>query len=86
MNKLMKAAAVAVAGAAVMIGGTAVGGTVAHAEDTPAVGSFCTVINTAADAGEGDGTSGLITGNQGTVECEQDFDGGVVTSDSGAGV
>lgn len=75
MNKLMKAAAVVV-----MVGGTAFGGTVAHADDTPAVGSFCTVINPGAGDGRGgDDPSGFISGNPQIAKCDQEFEAGEAT-------
>ncbi|TQE26466.1 hypothetical protein Sipo8835_29545 [Streptomyces ipomoeae] len=70
MNKLKTAAAVAV-----MVGGTALGGAVtSHADDNPAIGSFCAVIGSGADDDRRrDDEADVVIGNLQAVECNQDF-------------
>ncbi|MGX5185365.1 hypothetical protein ACWKT5_21655 [Streptomyces avermitilis] len=72
MSKFKKAAAVAV-----MVGGMALGGGVAHGDNNQTIGNSCTVIGP--DAGDGHrygGQADVIIGNLQAVQCKQDFDGG----------
>ncbi|MGW7041558.1 hypothetical protein ACWGDT_02330 [Streptomyces avermitilis] len=73
MNKLKKTAAVAV-----MVGGMALGGGVAHGDDNnQTISNSCTVIGP--DAGDGHryvGHADVIIGNLQAMQCKQEFDGG----------
>ncbi|MFF0032536.1 hypothetical protein ACFYS7_30875 [Streptomyces avermitilis] len=73
MNKLRKTAAVAV-----MVGGMALGGGVAHGDDNnQKIGNSCTVIGPVTDdAHVYDSQADVIIGNLQAVQCNQDFAGG----------
>jgi hypothetical protein len=59
MNKLKKTAALAV-----MVGGMALSGGIAHGDDTQSIGSFCAAKSSDA------------IGNLQALQCDQDFDAG----------